>query len=123
MNRKPWGWHTRYRGHKQDQPLFIPKFLDNKGVTMTFEKDTTCHHIPKPSGAIDERKKHIEWCKGRAREYLRQGQCDLAVASMISDMNSREDCQVSMPLAQLGVMLLLQGRAEQAIKDFIEGFN
>jgi hypothetical protein len=29
---KPWGWHTRYRGHKQDEPIAIPKFL--KGNIM-----------------------------------------------------------------------------------------
>lgn len=21
--RKPWGWHTRFRGHKQDEPVSI----------------------------------------------------------------------------------------------------
>jgi len=25
--RKPWGWHTRYRHHKHDEPHFIPDFL------------------------------------------------------------------------------------------------
>jgi hypothetical protein len=25
--RKPWGWYTRYRGHKQDEPVYTPKFL------------------------------------------------------------------------------------------------
>jgi len=26
MKRKPWGWHTRYRHHKDDVP-YIPDFL------------------------------------------------------------------------------------------------
>jgi hypothetical protein len=25
--RKPWGWYTRYRHHKQDEPIYIPNFL------------------------------------------------------------------------------------------------
>ena len=25
--RKPWGWNTRYRGHKHDEPLYLPDFL------------------------------------------------------------------------------------------------
>jgi len=29
--RKPWGWHTRFRGHKQDEPLNVPNFLDAPG--------------------------------------------------------------------------------------------
>jgi hypothetical protein len=25
--RKPWGWHTRYRQHKDEEPLYLPDFL------------------------------------------------------------------------------------------------
>jgi len=25
--RKPWGWHTRYRHHKEDEPTYLPDFL------------------------------------------------------------------------------------------------
>lgn len=27
IKRKPWGYYTRYRHRKQDEPLFIPDFL------------------------------------------------------------------------------------------------
>jgi hypothetical protein len=26
--RKVWGWWTRYRGRKEDEPLYIPMFLN-----------------------------------------------------------------------------------------------
>lgn len=25
--KKPWGWYTRYRHHKDEEPIYIPNFL------------------------------------------------------------------------------------------------
>lgn len=30
--RKQWGWHTRYRGHKEEEPIYISKFLKERKV-------------------------------------------------------------------------------------------
>ncbi len=71
---------------------------------------------------MGDRQNHVEWCKTRAREYLKTGDLNSAVTSMISDMNKRDDCFVSPALSALGMMSLMQNDP-RGVERFIEGFN
>jgi hypothetical protein len=74
------------------------------------------------SKADDARSKHVEWCKVRAREYIKAGDLTQAVASMMSDMNKREDCRVNGTLGMVGLMAA-SSYDEREVSRFIEGFN
>ena len=41
------------------------------------------------------RVEHIEWCKRRAYKYLERGMHDQAVASMLYDMSTHPECNIS----------------------------
>lgn len=69
-----------------------------------------------------DRKKYVELCKVRALEYLDKGDLDLAVASMIGDMNQRDDTAVAPILSQVAMIHLISHNA-RGIRNFIEGFN
>jgi len=67
------------------------------------------------------REEHLEWCKVRAREYLKRGNPEEAVISMLSDLNKHEETSgIGEKLGMLGIFSCSSIRkAEQ----FIEGFN
>jgi hypothetical protein len=69
-----------------------------------------------------DRAEYLEWCKQRARDYLKIGDDAQAVASMLSDMGQRDDCKVDPILAQLGIIALIN-RDHAAVARFIEGFR
>ena len=71
---------------------------------------------------MTERAEHVSWCKKRAHEYLRENDLSNAVASMISDMNKREDCRVNEFLAMAG-MLSVANYDNDGVRRFIDGFN
>jgi len=70
------------------------------------------------------RQKHLEWCKKRALEYIDAGDCNQALASMLSDLNKHEETR-NHAGSQLGVMLLFGGHlsSPEEMSDFINGFN
>lgn len=70
------------------------------------------------------RNEHLDWCKQRATEYLDQGDIKGALASMMSDLQKHDETRNHAGV-QLGMMLLISGNleTEQAMRDFILGFN
>ena len=69
-----------------------------------------------------ERAEHLKWAKERAREYIRLGDREQAVASMMSDLNKHEAWQSDMAVGMLGIAALHLGTMK-AVRDFVEGFN
>ena len=57
------------------------------------------------------RDKYVERCKQRAFDYLDRGDLNSAVASFVSNMNARPDCELPYYLATLGVLLLMANDA------------
>jgi hypothetical protein len=53
------------------------------------------------------RDKYVERCKQRAFDYLDQGDLKNTVASFVSNMNARPDCELPRHLATLGGLLLM----------------
>jgi hypothetical protein len=70
----------------------------------------------------DDRERYVEGCKERARELLAEGDVQSAIASMISDMNKREDCKVAEVLVVLGVLIATRMDEFEAQR-FVEGFR
>lgn len=70
------------------------------------------------------RKDHVEWCKSRAREYLRQGDLSGAVSSMLSDMTKHPETDTA-SLNTLGMVGLMEAASgsKHGVERFIEGFN
>lgn len=69
------------------------------------------------------RQEHMDWCKGRALEYLDAGDVNNAIASMLSDISKHEEtADKSGALGMLGMVALQSGSASEA-RRFIEGFN
>ena len=65
------------------------------------------------------RVEHIEWCKRRAREYLERGMYDQAVASMLYDMSTHPECNISPLMSRLGDVAAKSNRRE-IVSVFIE---
>ena len=63
---------------------------------------------------------YVERCKQRAFDYLDRGDLKDAVASFVSNMNARPDCELPHYLAMLGV-LLLRGNDAPGLRTLIEG--
>ena len=68
------------------------------------------------------RDKYVERCKQRALDYLDRGDLRNAVASFVSNMNARPDCELPHHLAALGVLLLMRDDA-LGWRTLIEGFK
>ena len=68
------------------------------------------------------RDKYVERCKQRALDYLDRDDLRNAVASFVSNMNARRDCELPQHLAALGIVLLMR---EDAFgwRTLIEGFK
>jgi hypothetical protein len=62
------------------------------------------------------RDEYVERCKQRAFDYLDRGDLKDAVASLVSNMNARPDCELPHYLATLGV-LLLRGNDAPGLED------
>jgi hypothetical protein len=64
---------------------------------------------------------HIRWCKMRAREYLRVGDTQNAVTSMLSDLGKHpETRELQDAMGLIGIYTIQRGPEEAA--RFIEGF-
>jgi hypothetical protein len=70
---------------------------------------------------MQTRAEYVQWCKDRALEYVKAGDLQNALASMMSDMSKREDTNPASVLFMLGAMEINNG--PEAMRRFIEGFN
>jgi hypothetical protein len=70
------------------------------------------------------REEHLQWCKDRAMEYVKMGDFDNAVSSMLSDLGKHDETR-DHPAIMLGVMLKMGGHLNTSkdVEDFILGFN
>lgn len=72
------------------------------------------------------RREHIDWCKGRALEYIELGNAQQAQSSMLSDLMKHEDALPAGPegiaLIQMGHMALTSSEPLVEVKRWIEGF-
>ena len=70
------------------------------------------------------RQEHLDWCKERAREYLRAGDHQQALASMLSDLRKHPETDTHAGIL-LGGLMALGGHLSQwdKVRDFIEGFR
>lgn len=68
------------------------------------------------------RDKYVERCKQRAFDCLDRGDLKNAVASFVSNMNARPDCELPHHLATLGVLLLI-GSDALGWRTLIEGLR
>jgi hypothetical protein len=71
-----------------------------------------------------DRALHLTWCKERAKEYIRNGDLDEAMSSMISDLKKHPDTEHHGAIA-LMVQMKMAGALSTAeeMERFIEGFN
>jgi Tfp pilus assembly protein PilF len=74
---------------------------------------------------MQTREEHLKWCKQRAMEYVKAGDYQQAVASMLSDLRTHpENAPAATGIcAQLGIMELMNGPTRESITRYIEGFN
>ncbi|MFA7278953.1 MAG: hypothetical protein WC100_02555 [Sterolibacterium sp.] len=72
-----------------------------------------------------DRAQHLQWCKDRAMEYVKIGDLQSAVTSMLSDLGKHDETIASSTgiCAQLGMMELLSGPTRESVTRFIKGFN
>lgn len=70
------------------------------------------------------RTEHLQWCKDRALEYVKENDLNNAFASFQSDMTKHPETNGHVSL-QLGTMLLISGNLSSAkqMQDWIIGFN
>ncbi len=71
-----------------------------------------------------DRAEHLQWCKDRALEYVKNGNTQDAFVSFSSDMSKHQDTANHSALP-LGVALFFSGHLSSAIKmeKWINGFN
>lgn len=70
------------------------------------------------------REDHLEWCKRRASEYLKEGDIKNGITSMLSDLSKHPDTlELSQGgYAQIGMHMILIGDMAAATR-FVEGFR
>jgi hypothetical protein len=70
------------------------------------------------------REEHLQWCKTRALEILKEGDIPGAWTSFVSDMGKHDETRDHVAI-ELGHMLLLSGHNNTPgeMQKFIEGFN
>ena len=70
------------------------------------------------------REEHLRGCKGRAMEYVAQGDMQQAFASMGSDMRKHPETENHAGI-QLGLRMMMAGLLDTSAEmgKFIEGFN
>lgn len=71
-----------------------------------------------------KREEHLQWCKDRALEYVKQNDLQNAFASFQSDMGKHPETSGHRAL-EMGTMLLIGGHLStpQQMSDWITGFN
>jgi len=73
---------------------------------------------------MENRTEHLQWCKDRALDYVKQNDMKQAFASFQSDMTKHPETANHLAL-QMGTMLLLGGQLSSArqMSDWITGCN
>lgn len=69
------------------------------------------------------RQEHLNWCKQRALEYLKQNDIRQCAASFMSDMGKHEETRNSMQLVNSLIMMELMSPNKESMRRCIEGFN
>ena len=72
------------------------------------------------------RQEHLQWCKDRAMEYVKDGDLLQAVTSMMSDINKHpETSDKGGVLGMLGILACQQAQAgdREGVVRYIQGFN
>lgn len=71
------------------------------------------------------RDEHLQWCKGRAIQYLNAGDLNNAFTSMCSDVMKHPETEMHDSTNQLGMQLLLGGHlnSDEKMRDWILGYN
>ena len=71
-----------------------------------------------------DRQEHLQWCKGRALEYVEQNDPTQAIASMLSDLGKHPETAKHSAI-ELTSMLLFGGHLKTAeqVREHIQGFN
>ena len=73
------------------------------------------------------RQEHLQWCKDRAMEYVKEGDLLQAVTSMMSDLNKHPETadKTGSILGMLGIMACQQAQDgdREGVVRYIEGFN
>ena len=69
------------------------------------------------------REEHMAWCKQRAHEYLKTGDLQNAVASMISDLSKHPETEgAGKSMAPIGLFAVMSGD-DHEVRKFIDGFR
>ena len=68
------------------------------------------------------RAEHMRWCKDRALEYVKSGDGQEAMSSMISDLRKHPETSSSVKIGFM-VMTATNPKDLSAVRRFIEGFN
>ncbi len=70
------------------------------------------------------RAEHLQWCKNRALEYVKEGHLQEAFASIASDLGKHPETVGHVGIS-LGMGMLIGGHLStpEKMKHFIEGFN
>lgn len=70
------------------------------------------------------RAEHLQWCKGRALEYVEAGDLPHAMASLLSDLRKHPET-ANHAAIELGERMMITGllNTPYEMRRFIEGFN
>lgn len=69
------------------------------------------------------RQEHLDWCKGRALEYVNAGDLSGGMASMMSDMSKHDETALAAVYMTPLAVFELMNPTEHGTRKFIEGFN
>lgn len=67
---------------------------------------------------VISRTDHLEWCKGRALEYVEAGDLSYAVSSMVSDLLKHPEVSIAPSIIQDGMLKISFGG--EAVRRWIE---
>lgn len=68
------------------------------------------------------RQGHLQWCKDRANEYIKSGDGQEAMTSMLSDLRKHEETESSVKIA-FSLMMMTDANNLGEVKRFVDGFN
>ena len=71
------------------------------------------------------RAEHLQWCKDRAMEYVKTGDYNQAITSMLSDLTKHPETEKSGTgiCAQIGMFEMMKGPTRESATKYIQGFN
>lgn len=70
------------------------------------------------------RQEHLDWCKQRAREYIKRGDYVAAITSMLSDLRKHPETEPLLQSAEVPALgTLLPPVSKERVEQFVEGFQ